>query len=143
MVRCADCGFLCVRRHSDRQLCEVEADIRKTWHIPIEDKRRIYRDLPLCFVRKADLQAGGDADKPATVLRIIQAERECDGFTPWHQGYSPREHKDMLDAKAMQAWMVEQRNSDRWWNLCNAGVSALISALVAGIVSIVSIILAR
>jgi hypothetical protein len=46
---------------------------------------------------------------------VLQKERNCGSFTPWIQGFTPKEHKEMLDAKEMREWQAEQREKDRAW----------------------------
>ena len=51
MVRCADCGFLCVRNHAD-ELVEVPDDIRHNWDAqPHHNFWRGHNTTPICFAR--------------------------------------------------------------------------------------------
>jgi hypothetical protein len=48
-------------------------------------------------------------------MRVIQAERPCDAFTQWHQGFSPKEHSEMQLTEELRKWEQEQRQRDRQW----------------------------
>src|SRR5438045_1131462 len=102
MVKCAECGFLAVRMKLTRQLVEVEADVRKQWQvieIPVGDRgygHAAYDDSPLCFARKDGFADGVGPDRAARFTEIMNRERTCDGFSPWLQGLSPKEHAEMI-----------------------------------------------
>jgi hypothetical protein len=118
MPRCADCGFLAVRG-TDRILHEVERESRRTGRMG----SNILASAPTCFVQAADLQKemvdSGSVDNKAAA--VINKDRVCPpaglsiGFTPWIQGYTPKEHREMIDSREMRAWQAEQREKDRVW----------------------------
>jgi Flp pilus assembly protein TadB len=35
--------------------------------------------------------------KPEKTLSVLNEERQCDTFVQWQQGFTPKEHRDMLD----------------------------------------------
>jgi hypothetical protein len=35
------------------------------------------------------------------VRRVIRADRKCGEFTQWRQGFSPKEHQEMIDKQMM------------------------------------------
>jgi hypothetical protein len=69
----------------------------------------IHEELPLCFAGEVDLRQGfkvldtkyKSINTPrvneATVQEIVVKERECKAFTKWQQGFTPKEHKEMID----------------------------------------------
>jgi hypothetical protein len=134
MVRCADCGFLSLRHRETRELREAEADYRTTGEIPpmVEARwgtstrdpafmpRPAYEAVPLCFPRKinfADLLLW-DA-QPGDRAAVFEAERDCrredGGFVPWEQGFTPKEHREMLDRQKMLDWQASREDADRAW----------------------------
>lgn len=143
---------------------------RQTPHIPPE-----YLLAPICFMLAADIysevieetdtlhqawldanpdwddktadRAGHRAQTEATRL-TLKFERECWEFTPWRQGSSPKEHREMLDRDLMQAredrrgeadrkWRDGQRREERIWHgieILAFGVLVSITAIVASAV---------
>jgi len=55
--------------------------------------------------------------KPAAeeLLSLLQGERECTEFTTWCQGFTPKEHQEMLDRQRLLKWQAERENEDRRW----------------------------
>lgn len=102
MVKCSECGFLAFRGREDFQLVETPDVIRDGERVPAH----LY-PMPFCFQRVLDFRdqygwgkgAGGIGD--TAIWPAIQAERECDAYTPWQQGFSPKEHREMLDRERM------------------------------------------
>jgi hypothetical protein len=87
----------------------------------------MYEDLPRCFVNAADLPAetGGKTDADS-LLRVMQAKRECPKFRHWQQGFTPHEHLEMLRIeqerefqearlKADKEFQEARRKEDREW----------------------------
>lgn len=166
MVKCRDCGFLAVRMRATHEtparLIEVEDDYRSKGAYD-----ESYDRVPICFMRKADLRweigewtkkfdAATKADQamrePLTnqLWAIIDRERECDGYTDWLRGWSPREHLEMQmleeqrnelrrQAEADQVWRERQDTAEREWRSQESAATRrehriLLGALIAAIV---------
>lgn len=41
-----------------------------------------------------------------TILSIVQKNRHCDAFTSWQYGFTPKEHRDMLDRQ----WLLDRED---------------------------------
>jgi hypothetical protein len=113
VAKCAECGFLAVRHSETRKLEEAEKAFRERGTIPIVGMGRPYQrheSMPLCFMGSYDLR--DECNKRAkkgnpnqkTILEVIQEERQCGSFTKWQLGFTPKEHKEMLDSEKMQKW---------------------------------------
>lgn len=141
------------------ELDEVDSAFRATGNPPY---RRVefsggtgtqtsYRHIPICFARAYDLQSEipgklpqGEKDYPAVlVLEVISKDRTCpkrkqaDGFTRWQQGFTPKEHREMLDRERMQEWQAKQdakRTSERRFD-------GLLLVIVAGGFTILGVVL--
>jgi hypothetical protein len=139
MVKCADCGFLAGRDLESRQLVEVTVENRKTGIIPTHHKYpdEVYSAFPLCFAQAWPLQDEAKSKQQADILTVIQRERECDKFVRWRQGFTPKEHQEMIDQQELKRWQVEQRREDRKWQV----VWGVILVLVAGAFTILGAIL--
>ena len=104
---------------------------------------RYYRSarVPVCFAQSVDLQAEileyqtnsgevfasspNDPDRerrldsfpPERVLELLEVERPlCDSshaFTKWQQGFTPKEHREMLDRESLLEREREWRSADR------------------------------
>lgn len=146
MVRCADCGFLAIRNCQTRQLVEVELGVRKGASFPTEElppseqtgrynflgpeTKPIYVHQPICFmveteamresqeVAEASERDKDDADKHFQAF--IAKPRVCESFTPWIQGLTPREHREMLDQRQLLTFQKEREDSDREWRRSQA-----------------------
>jgi len=119
------------------ELDEVDSAFRATGNPP---KRKVefsggtgtqfpYRHIPICFARAYDLQSEipgqlsqGQEDYPAVlVLEVISKDRTCpkrnqaDGFTRWHQGFTPKEHREMLDRQWVLDFEAREHEKDRTW----------------------------
>ena len=115
MVKCCACGFLCVSGNT-HELVEVPEDWRESGQIP----QHLYDLTPRCFVKamplKAEMRPVTKAeDWTQNFLLIINKERACSKFTSWQQGYTPKEHQDMLQEKAILEFQAEQRERERRW----------------------------
>jgi hypothetical protein len=113
MVRCADCGFLCVRSN-DNELVEVPDFIRQDWE---SDGLRFWQrhhNTPICFARVMPVNERQETGSKAFVQRVCKG-RECPKFAPWQQGSTPKEHQEMLSIESQRAWEQERRERDRAW----------------------------
>ncbi len=124
MVKCSDCGYLTLRNSYTGQLDEADSDFRASGNPPRRMAIRgvsgntvatfgtPYIHIPICFAQAINLQAeflvggaGPKGDYPGQLVQeIIQKERICPpvgfkghGFTEWVQGFTPKEHREMLD----------------------------------------------
>jgi len=128
MAKCSKCGWLAVWDCRERRFIEASELFRSTGgpeympHNPEAYKTK-------CFIRKADLSLdiktrveSGLAYARVTKEEICK-ERDCEWETPWVQGFSPKEHQEMLD-----------RKSERRWRL----VEGLVFATAGGVVALFS-----
>ncbi len=129
-VRCKDCGFLGIRKTGDREIVEVELQIRETGDFPYElqftkgdmwaDQQYHYEPRPICFMREPEFLAEtqreiSPGDREAQFTNVIRRERNCDSFTPWKQGNTPKEHSEMLERQLMLDWQDKRDEADRTW----------------------------
>ena len=118
MVKCAECGFLALRDKTTGLLLEVNDDYRVSGRVPEYIKAyKEYHNYPICFTMAHDLmpeveQAAGKQfidqsdDWGKYVLVVITKERDCLGFTKYQQGFTPKEHRDMLDRRWERKWHI-------------------------------------
>ena len=121
MAKCSECGYLAVRNIDWRNLVEVELDYRNTGECPkridYSPPYEIY-DVPRCFKQASNLWdeiqnlQGSDSEK---IRSVIQKDRPCDEFTEWHQGFTPREHQEMVDREKQLEWQAGREDKDREW----------------------------
>src|SRR5208283_6219495 len=123
MAKCSECGFLAARNLYTRQLEEVEKEYRDNGASPtkpfpdgvemmsISGIRNVY-GLPVCFARAFPLDQeimASASSKDNGILTVINQERQCPSFVKWQQGFTPKEHQEMLDRQ----WKLEQENKKR------------------------------
>jgi hypothetical protein len=48
-------------------------------------------------------------------FRVIAMHRDCDEFTPWMQGFTPKEHVEMQQEQARLHWQERREEADRRW----------------------------
>ena len=130
MVSCAECGYLAVRDKDTRELEEVERSetggvgflfLQATVDGEISDYRRKH-EYPICFMRKRNLgDEYGELAKLDTpeidkrIISIVFKDRECDEFTQWQQGFTPKEHRDMMDRQWKLEYEARRDAEDKKW----------------------------
>ena len=74
--------------------------------------------FPICFSQQINFvqefsDAGakrhpveGEPNPYGVIAAIINAERECTKFTGWQQGFTPKEHREILDRQ----WMTDRED---------------------------------
>lgn len=136
MVKCADCGFLAqhiFRGPIPQGFIDIEEQPRKTGVLPhapfgfhaIGELDRTPEKLdgdnfPTCFVRSFDLgqevnERIGHGDVLNAVKDIIQKERICDHFIKWERGFTPKEHREMMDRARLLKWQIDREDADKKW----------------------------
>lgn len=139
-VKCSDCGFLALRANDSGELCEAGSNYREDgWP---KNARLVdgYGGTPLCFVRAFDLaKERADNGKeqnhiPSLNKAVISKERKCSKFCDWRQGFSPKEHAELLMFEEQHKWQKEQA---RWnfWATMGAAAIGFVAALAAVVVA--------
>ena len=123
MACCSTCGFLAMRDRSTRELCETDELTRQTADIrsdPIRQGFRAFDEQPICFALAAPLGSEMGEYSEEAFLEVITRQRDCKSFTRWQQGFSPKEHREMIDQQAFREWQASRE--DRWqeWQRCQA-----------------------
>ncbi len=119
MERCDKCGFL-----ATKTLAEVGQGSRTAGNI--EGSIPIFNpssgrdvDGPICFMQAEDLQAElnkiSNTSAEAIVLSLITKERDCSSFKQWIMGFSPKEHREMIDREKMLKGQTEREEADKQW----------------------------
>ncbi len=120
MPRCVECGYLAFRKQGSRDLVEAEdayrrSETRGSW---LQGNHVFFPD-PICFARAVHLEReinncrGWSPDEAHA--GVVAEERTCSAYTPWQQGFSPKEHREMLVAQQMLEAQREQQQLDREW----------------------------
>jgi hypothetical protein len=120
-VKCADCGYLAVRHFQTRQLLDAEDTFRTNGTIPqvqldLRTHCWIYDDWPVCFANEISFREASEIGRVSdseTRTRAIHKERNCNSFTPWKQGFTPKEHEEMIQQNALLEWQREEGRLQR------------------------------
>ena len=117
MVKCSECGFLALRNRVSWELLPSDPVYRKTAVIGTHRDQTLH-SIPVCFAMAVDLQVDIESFEPETtlsqdkILRVTQKERECSEFTRWQLGFTPKEHREMMDRERMLD-REERRDSEQ------------------------------
>src|ERR1700694_4175901 len=120
MVKCSECGYLALRNLETVALAEADSMFREIGR-PIEPSNALplnsaFDFFPICFSQQINFvqefsDAGakrhpveGEPNPYGVIAAIINAERECTKFTGWQQGFTPKEHREILDRQ----WMTDR-----------------------------------
>lgn len=117
-VKCADCGFLAVRHFETRDLLDAEELLRRDGEMPLQPGtgHYIYDPWPICFARVIDFRAAlEDNSGSPHRKRVINEGRECNRFTPWIQGLTPKEHVELKIEEDRQLWETQRDLDDKLW----------------------------
>ncbi len=122
MVKCTDCGYLAWHSPLKGEFSEIAAWYRESSRLMLNVGR------VGCFRGMADLLAEGyeeangalDIDDSElaeslfrdAVSRVIDKERNCDGFYSFSQGHSPKEH---LSIQRDQEWQLRMAKEQQEW----------------------------
>jgi hypothetical protein len=105
-VRCSECGFLASRNVHSRQLEETEQRTRDKGYVDTG-----CREAPICLAGASDLWADSGITAQTVcygnvdgIRLAIQKERECKEFVEWQQGFTPKEHREMIDWERERRW---------------------------------------
>ncbi len=155
MVKCVDCGFLALRNSRSRDLDEAEELYRRTGDVTVDGDYLRHERVPICFARAWDLrdefrnhvaeqyeeeqrERWLRTPQPEHILALIKEERQCSGFAACQQGFTSKEHRDMLDRQEQRDWQERQRRDDKKWRIAElvlliigAGVFTIIGAIVS------------
>ena len=115
MVKCAECGYLASRNYESRQLAETETQTRNEG-VDVYTIDGLIYESPICFMQVFDLRSEfGNYALPEQIKAVIQQSRECNEFVKWKQGFTPKEHREMMDRQWMQKYQDERDEKDRKW----------------------------
>ena len=139
MVKCADCGYLAVRNRDTYCLDEAGSDFREKGMVALgreygRNQYPLHEQMPLCFARYQYLGEeikNINKEKNATeeVSRIIKTEIKCEEFVKWQHGFTPKEHREMLDRQWERKWRIITGIIF----VCLAGLFTLLGALIANL----------
>jgi hypothetical protein len=122
--KCIDCGYLAVRNLVSGELVEVERDENGNINEGKYFGSPRY-DLPICFARETKLQPQYKTeliiDDPihkklkSNVNNVLAQPRLCNSFTKWQMGFTPKEHREMLDEQWRLSFQAKREDEDRKW----------------------------
>lgn len=129
MTKCAECGYLTIRRN-DRTLLAADKEFREALQLPPSvdgyggQGAVSYDQTPLCFMQKVDFRehwnfnrGANERERIGHVLHFITTDhaQPCDSFTEWHFGFSPKEHVEMNLIERQREWQEKCDNRDHEW----------------------------
>ena len=153
MVKCADCGFLAVRNRYDFHLDEAGRGYRETGQAALGRVNEmahyeLHDQQPICFALANDLKVEFDnetKERNSTVsaFNVLAKGRDCNSFTKWQQGFTPKEHREMLDREEMLEWQAAREDADRkwrskrdWYFVIIAGIFTILGAIIGAVITL-------
>ena len=129
MAKCSECGFLTIRENLGGDLIEVTEDYRISGRVPDYLDTTGVSNFPICFAMAWNLhpesaRAATDQilsktdDFGERVLGVITRDRKCPpedkdvGFTKYQQGFTPKEHREMLDRERLLQFEENRQSAD-------------------------------
>ena len=109
-VKCKEWGFLAVRdMYKPTEIQEALYTCRET------GRQLAYNGMMkpahmFCYINVRELRPGG---QNAESLALIGDAIDCDQFTPWHKGKTPKEHEDMVLLQEVDRRNRDAREEDR------------------------------
>jgi hypothetical protein len=128
MAKCAECGFLAILNEETGELQETQWLIRQDGVLA----------SPLCFMRVYDLWAESNTPRgnydftsrtSSLIVATLQKERECNQFVKWQQGFSPKEHREMIDREKQDKLEAEIRASNKRWHIAEIIMIIILTGL--------------
>lgn len=156
MAKCSECGYLTLRNVETLALEEASDRYRQDACRTTKTNRYLHEDSPLCFVRAICFRSllGDDTSVP-NLVSVINQERACDHWIEWMQGFTPKEHAEMLQHEALleyqrrhdreeREWRERQAERDRLWRKQDrwSALSMLLVAAASGVIGAVATLIA-
>jgi hypothetical protein len=161
VVKCSECGFIAARNTQTRELEEIEYKSRQDGNIGrqryvlipiclamatnIDEEVKKLREQPKYYEKQNEIGETVWPTFPTLVKEILNQERECTFFTKWQQGFTPKEHREMIDRQAMLKWQTEREDIDkkwqiqqRWFMVVVAGIFTIIGGVIGAIIVLVT-----
>jgi len=139
--RCAECGFLATRNRETSNLDAMEQNYRNTGKssqkVGFSPPYDIH-EAPVCLMQVCDLWSEIGKSDAKNILSVIRKDRPCEAFRKWQQGFTPKEHREMMDRERFEERLREDKKSDRRWRiielfclLVGSGLFTLLGAWIA------------
>jgi len=114
--KCVDCGFL-AKGHTFSEVNDQERRLE----ITSGASNILDRDSFVCAEGKMDFanetDPSGDAFPVLRARPVFQKERDCAAFRKWQRGFTPKEHREMMDREEWRKWQEKQRRDDFKWRI--------------------------
>jgi len=94
----------------------------------LETTHQRINDPPLCFILQTDLLA---QYREAKVEEVLKNPRDCKQFTKYQQGFTPKEHKEMVDREREKRWHLIELSIIIFGNIIAGCVGAYLVWLVS------------
>ena len=112
-VKCVNCGFLTLRHYKTGEFFEADGSTRRSGIGPVS----IGAFPPLCFRQRIDfkneIHIAEREEREYPVVSVIEADRECDEFQEWQQGFTPKEHQERRDEVRKLEFQAKREDEER------------------------------
>ena len=167
MVKCVNCGYLAQHVYHGsipQGFIAVEESSRETGSLPglpfsisfhqlgepdLTPEKMNGDRFPTCFCRASQLKQEidtryneiksskgiGYAD---AVKDIINKEKPCKQFVDWERGFTPKEHREMMDRKRLLEQEEQRKKSDRTWHVIELAITLAVGAVIGLVAAYIS-----
>lgn len=110
--RCADCGYLSLKKRNSIETVTADAAYRANATIPVKDGFYAFNAMPICW-KGEPLGSGNEPDSNSVCHKLVISDRECQSFAKWHPGRSAERHDEMELLREVEAMNARARQEDR------------------------------
>jgi len=155
--KCAHCGLLAIRNNDTGQWEEVDQNQRDTGqeqtrksgyssmeiqlarHVTSHPIQLVQFSKPFCLVQVFDLLSEYGEESASTIIAsVLQKERVCSSFRKWQLGFTPKEHREMMDREEMLKWQAEREGKDKEWQKGQNRQMVILGAIIGGIFGLIT-----
>jgi hypothetical protein len=156
VARCSECGFIAARVWETGEFREIDDKRRDSGEL--KSGFGNFDPIPICFVNCFNIKEEVEVlrkvahDEPTQnsigewiephwanhVKQVLNKDRVCGSFIKWQWGFTPKEHREMMDRQFLMEMEEKRRKSDRKWHwieliaiILGTGLFTLLGAWIA------------
>jgi len=110
---CGGCGFLSTC-NKQFQVIEVTKPFREEGILP-SDTAGLTSHMLICVKHKREFKFQAGRPLSAQIVQLLAEEYNCDAFTAYRMGFSPKEHVELSMNELLKAEIAARAERDREW----------------------------
>ncbi|MFL5329185.1 MAG: hypothetical protein ACJ8C4_09730 [Gemmataceae bacterium] len=113
MPRCAECGYLGLRKSQSGSLDEADERFRN--EIFVRGAPSIHDSVPSCGMGVPEFREMVRSGHKDAITQALYLDRQCDKFVAWRRGYTPKDHADLQREESIRADSERRDREMRQW----------------------------